>query len=166
MRIKNRRIAGLLGNPFTELAHSQLHQLMQGSRNRILGFGLVEQPAAQRQIGLDQGFQGLVRIVVNQALQPLTAFGNRSGNNKNQGFMLPKKLFFDKDVGMGNLVGSQLAQPFVITPLIQEFAVKGTGNRLFSLFAATLRTNVRPQTWAMPLGSTSRADVALFRHPF
>jgi hypothetical protein len=29
-----------------------------------------------------------------------------------------------------------------------------------------LRTNVRPQTWAMPLGSTSRADVALFRHPF
>ena len=58
--------------------------------------------------------------------------------------MLAQELFLNNDVGMGNFVSLQLAKPLVITPLVQKLAVEGTGNRLFSLLAAALRTNIRP----------------------
>jgi len=58
--------------------------------------------------------------------------------------MIAEKALLDDDFGVGDFLGCQLTQPFMVTALIQELTVEWTGNRLFALFAAALRADIRP----------------------
>ncbi len=80
--------------------------------------------------------------------------------------MITQELFFDDDVGMRNFFRLQLTQPLTVAALIQELAVKRTGDGFFALFAATLRADICLQPWTESLRSASAANRTFLGHLF
>ncbi len=133
---------------------------------RILGFAFVDEPVAKCAVGLNKALNGFASIVVDQAFESFATFCYGCSYDEDKRLMITQEIFFDDDVGMRNFFRLQLTQPFTVAALIQELAVKRTGDGFFALFAATLRADVCLQPWTESLRSASAANRTFLRHLF
>lgn len=166
MRVEDAAEARLFPDAVPEFRNPELDELVQCSRNGVLWLGLINESATEGFVGLDESFQRFVGVTVNKAFKAITAFGNRSGSNEDEGLMLAKEFLFDDDFRMRNFACRQFSQSFEVAALSQELAIKWAGNCFFAFLAATLRANIVSERGTIAFGSADIAERTLGWHQF